>query len=322
MTSPIVSVVMSVYNAEKFLPQAIKSILNQSFSNFEFIIIEDCSTDNSLAIIQDFARKDSRIKLIQKSKNKRMAGFIENLNIGLSEAKGKYIARMDADDISHPHRFEKQVKFLEENPDIFMVGSAINFIDENNQFTKKLEAIEDNQGITQTMPKKITMYHPVIMFRNDGKTRYREKIFYCEDYDLYLRLILEGKKFYNFTEPLLDYRILDSSISRKDGNFMRTLFVEKMKTFYLENKTKGKDSYDEFAPSDLLHILDKNTNSSKKNLTFALNVATKFSYKNEFSTILEKYNASYSSNSKIFILRILNTLPNIFSKIYFKLSNG
>lgn len=313
---------MSVYNAEKFLPQAIESILNQSFSNFEFIIIEDCSTDSSLAIIQDFARKDSRIKLIQKSENKRMAGFIENLNIGLSEAKGKYIARMDADDISHPHRFEKQVKFLEENPDIFMVGSAINFIDENNQFTKKLEAIEDNQGITQTMPKKITMYHPVIMFKNDGKTRYREKIFYCEDYDLYLRLILEGKKFYNFTEPLLDYRILDSSISRKDGNFMRTLFVEKMKTFYLENKTKGKDSYDEFEPSDFLHILDKNTNSSEKNLIFALNIATKFSYKNEFSTILEKYNASYSSNSKIFILQVLNTLPNIFSKIYFKLSNG
>lgn len=111
MNSPILSVVMSVYNAEKYLSQAIESILNQSFEDFEFIIIEDCSTDNSLKIIKNYAINDKRIRIIQKAKNKKMRGFIENLNIGLSEAKGKYIARMDSDDISHPDRFEKQVLF-------------------------------------------------------------------------------------------------------------------------------------------------------------------------------------------------------------------
>ena len=126
--SVMVSVVMSVYNAEKYLDLAIESILNQSFRDFEFIIIEDCSTDNSLEILKNYAEKDSRIKIIQKTENKRMKGFIENLNIGLEEAKGKYIARMDADDISHPSRFDKQVVFLETHSDIFMVGSYINFI--------------------------------------------------------------------------------------------------------------------------------------------------------------------------------------------------
>lgn len=102
MITPLVSMAMSVYNAERHLAQAIESILNQSFTNFEFIIIEDCSTDISLDIIKEFAQKDARIRLIQKAENRRMAGFIENLNIGLNKAKGKYIARMDADNIAHP----------------------------------------------------------------------------------------------------------------------------------------------------------------------------------------------------------------------------
>ena len=87
--SVMISVIMSVYNAEKYLDLAIESILNQSFRDFEFIIIEDCSTDNSLEILKNYAEKDSRIKIIQKTENKRMKGFIENLNIALEEAKGK-----------------------------------------------------------------------------------------------------------------------------------------------------------------------------------------------------------------------------------------
>ncbi|MDO4225228.1 MAG: glycosyltransferase [Bergeyella zoohelcum] len=313
---------MSVYNAGQYLGQAIESILRQSFSDFEFIIIEDCSTDDSLRVIQHYAAQDRRIKLIQKPENKRMKGFIENLNLGLKYAKGKYIARMDADDISHPDRFEKQVKFLDENPETFMVGSAINFIDENNEFIKTLKALPDNEAIQKQMPKKIAMYHPAIMFRNEPNIAYRDKIYYCEDYDLYLRLMLEGKKFANFEEALLDYRLLNSSISRKDGNFIRTLFVEKMKQFWRERKQKGTDSYEDFSPETLLNILKSDEVSSKDDMKLALSIATKYRYTKEFNALMTKYNRYYPSDSYIDTLKILNRLLIVAAKLFFKISQN
>lgn len=322
MNSPTISVVMSVYNAEQYLHQAIQSILNQTFSYFEFIIIEDCSTDNSLNIIKKYAEVDNRIKLIQKHENRKMKGFIENLNIGIKNAKGKYIARMDADDISLPQRFEKQIDFLDKNPDIFIVGSSINFIDENNNFIKKLDAIANDIDIQRKMPKKIALYHPAIMFRNEPEMEYREKMYYCEDYDFYLRLMSEGKKFANIEEPLLNYRILNSSISRKDGKFKRTIFVEKMKEFWRERVKNGKDSYASFVPETLLNILDTNEKSSKDDLKFGLSVATKYQYTNEFNILIKKHSNLYHADLQLYILKILNTLPLFLSKIFFKIFNS
>ena len=112
MKNPLVSILMPVYNSEKYLREAIKSILNQTFTNFELIIINDGSTDNSLKIIKSF--KDNRIKII---KNKGNLGLIKTLNKGIDLAQGKYIARMDADDIAMPKRLEKQIAFFNENPD-------------------------------------------------------------------------------------------------------------------------------------------------------------------------------------------------------------
>jgi len=103
---------MSVYNGAKYLAKALDSIINQSFNDFEFIIFEDGSTDNSLEILKKYAVSDSRITLIEKEKNIGIKGFIENLNSGLKIAKGKLIARMDQDDISLLNRFEKQIKYL------------------------------------------------------------------------------------------------------------------------------------------------------------------------------------------------------------------
>ena len=315
--SVMISVIMSVYNAEKYLDLAIESILNQSFRDFEFIIIEDCSTDNSLEILKNYAEKDSRIKIIQKTENKRMKGFIENLNIGLEEAKGKYIARMDADDISHPSRFEKQVVFLETHSDIFMVGSSINFINEKGEITGKLPALEADHEIKKQMPIKISMFHPVIMFRNEKEVRYRKNIFYCEDYDLYLRLMLEGKKFHNFSEALLDYRLINSSISRKDNKFIKFLFIEKMKCFYYERKKKGYDSYKNFVPDNFLNILNTDSPSSKEDLLFSIKISVKYRYKEEFDILVKKIQKQYPE-TKILLYKILNSLPSVISKIYFK----
>lgn len=317
--TPLVSVVMSVFNAEKYLREAVESILNQTYKNFEFIIIEDCSTDNSLSIIDDFSKKDNRIKLIKKNENKKMKGFIENLNIGLKEAKGKYIARMDADDISFPERFEKQVNFLENNPDVFIVGSAINFIDENRIFSRKLEALEHDNEIKNRMPTAISMYHPVIMFRNNGITHYREKIYYCEDYDLYLRLMTEGKKFYNFTFPLLNYRILKNSISRGDGAILKTFFVEKVKQFYDERRKSKKDSYDFFDPENLRSILDKEKKHNREDLIFAMKSSLKYDYKDTFLNLYQIYKSNFKCNFQVLFYKFLSYCPALIRKLFFKL---
>ncbi|HAS7841575.1 TPA: glycosyltransferase family 2 protein, partial [Vibrio cholerae] len=127
MSSPKISVVMSVYNGEKYLGEAIDSILKQTFSDFEFIIINDGSTDKTLEIIKSYMKKDDRIVLVSRE-NK---GLIVSLNEGLDLAKGQYIARMDADDISIKSRFEKQIEFLDSNPDIGVCGTWVEVFGEN-----------------------------------------------------------------------------------------------------------------------------------------------------------------------------------------------
>jgi glycosyltransferase involved in cell wall biosynthesis len=127
--SPFISVLMSVFNGEDYLAEAIESILNQDFLNFEFIIINDCSTDRSLEIINSFS--DPRICLIQNDENK---GLTQSLNIGLNHARGKYIVRMDADDISVKNRISTQVKWMEKNPAVIVCGSARKIIENKNTF--------------------------------------------------------------------------------------------------------------------------------------------------------------------------------------------
>ena len=147
MDQKLISVIMSVYNGEKYLVQAIDSILNQTYQNFEFIIIDDCSTDNSSHILQEYAQKDSRIKIIKKEKNIGIKGFIKNLNLGISLAKGKYIARMDADDISLPERFQKQVDFLENNDDYIFSNTDCDFYYQNEDVFLKC-ANKENRKLT------------------------------------------------------------------------------------------------------------------------------------------------------------------------------
>lgn len=316
-TAPTLSVVMSVYNAGDYLYKAVDSILNQTFQDFEFIIIEDCSTDNSLQILEEYAEKDSRIILIKKDKNKGVKGFIENLNIGLEKAKGKYIARMDNDDISLPDRFEKQIALLENDPELFIVGSSLEMIDENDTTIKIFPALPDNDSIKNTMFKNIALYHPSLMFRNEN-VHYREKMVSCEDYDLYFRLMLENKKMANIPEPLFKYRVLSSSMSRKDKTFTRWMMVEKARTFYLENKKSGKDSYDSFDPEDIQKITDINYKNTLKDLIFAAKTAVKFSEKEELKSVVKKINTYYPEAS-ISKFKIAASLPDPLSKIYSKL---
>ncbi|WP_313386164.1 glycosyltransferase [Chishuiella sp.] len=314
LNSPLLSVIMSVYNAELYIKEAIDSILNQTFRDFEFIIIEDCSTDNSLKILENYASIDNRICIVKKEKNQGAKGFINNLNLGIKNAKGKYIARMDADDISSLDRFQKQVDYLENNSSIFMVGSIVSLINANDELIGMMETPEIDSEIKNRMINHISMFHPVILFRSEKNIFYREKMYGCEDYDLYLRLMNEGKNFYNFQEPLLKYRILDDSISRKENKLVRWSFVEKARQFYKQYSNNMKDGYDNFNPNNFKNILDKNQQNSEDDIIFCIKSAIKFEDKNSLLLLINKLKKQYPSSANL-KYKVVSFLPVSFYKI-------
>ena len=315
-----ISVIMSVYNGEKFLREAVDSILNQTYTNFEFLIIEDASTDKTLEILEEYKRRDSRIIIINKEKNKGPSGFIQNLNIGLQKATGKYIARMDADDISVTERFQKQIDFLEKNKEIFLVGSQVQCVNEHNENTKLLRAPLNNIEIQKRMFKNISLFHPVIMFRNSTDLLYREKMLYCEDYDFYFRLMIQKYQFENIEEPLLRYRILGDSISRKDKKLIKWLFVEKARQFFQEQKKSGSDSYDLFEPENILKILDIDFGSKAEDLLFASHVALKYQQYEDLTIILDKAKNSYPTDTRFNIYKNYLKIPKSILPYILKLT--
>ena len=131
---PLVTVITPAYNAEKFIVEAIDSVLNQTYKEFEYIIIDDCSTDKTLKIAQTYAKKDKRVRVYKNEKNLGIAG---NRNKGVSLAKGKYIMWQDADDISISDRMENQVNILEKNKDMGIVGGALLFFDEKGEHGRR-----------------------------------------------------------------------------------------------------------------------------------------------------------------------------------------
>ena len=190
---------MAVYNGEKYLREAIDSILNQTFTDFEFIIINDGSTDSTKDIILSY--NDKRIKLINNEKNLFLA---TSLNKGIKLAKGKYIARMDADDISLPERFEIQYKFMEENQDIDICGTWFQMFGDENRIVKHPET---NDEIKFAMFNNSALGHPTIIFNSRIKPLfvYEEKQLGFEDYKLWLNLAI-SVKISNIQKVLLKYR--------------------------------------------------------------------------------------------------------------------
>jgi len=223
---PLISVVMSVYNGENYLKEAIESILIQTYRKFEFIIINDGSTDNSLKIIQEYMKKDKRIILI----NRENRGLIYSLNEGIALSKGKYIARMDADDIALPYRFEKQLQFMEANLDVGVCGSWVEIFGE--KYSNKVWKLpEDNHALQCRLLFSVPVAHPSIFLRkrlwDNYSMQYDIQYKHAEDYKLWVDLS-KYTKFSNLQEVLLRYRYLDNSISReadklKDDSRYRTL---------------------------------------------------------------------------------------------------
>jgi glycosyltransferase involved in cell wall biosynthesis len=208
---PKLSVLMPVYNASAFLQDAIQSVLDQSFIDFEFVIMNDGSTDDSEKIIQSF--QDKRIRYIKNTANLKL---IKTLNLGFSLALGKYIARIDADDICLPNRFEKQIAFLEIHPEIGVLGSCASIIDEHNQVMGDCIYPKDHDVIALDLVRYNPMIHPSVMIRTsilkEQTILFDEHFVHTEDYELWTRLIAKTK-FANLPEKLLLYRRHSSQIS-------------------------------------------------------------------------------------------------------------
>jgi len=209
---PIVSVIMPVYNGERYLGEAIDSILNQTFTDFELLIINDGSTDGSVDIIDSYS--DPRIRLIHNDKNLELSA---TLNKGLDMARGKYLARMDCDDICLPRRLEKQVAFMDSNREVGICGSWIKTIgiDPNDIWKHPIEPEE----IRATLLFESVLAHPSTMMRKEFmekyKLKYNPNYSYYEDYDLWHRAV-DNFPLMNLNEVLLLYRITPESLSHRN----------------------------------------------------------------------------------------------------------
>lgn len=227
--TPRISVVMSVYNGEKYLEEAIQSILRQTYQDFEFIIVNDCSTDKTSEILKSF--KDSRIKVINNPEN---MGLTKSLNKGVKNAKGKYIARMDADDISLPHRFETQIKFLEENPEYALVGSSFYQIDDTGKTVFWTKVLIRDAEIRRDLKRQNWFGHGSVLIRKSAFIEcngYDEDFKYAQDYDLWLR-ISERFKIANIEEPLYCWRLSTDGITitkKKEQQYCADLAVSTAK---------------------------------------------------------------------------------------------
>lgn len=215
MPAPAISIVMPFYNAAPFLAEAVKSMLNQTFSDFEFIIINDGSTDGSEKIIQSFS--DKRIKYILNPEN---MGLVYSLNKGLEAAEGALIARMDGDDISLPDRLKRQYEYLRMHPDADLVASQVQLINENGQHTGFWKEDRENSSpelIREYLAINNCIAHPTILAKAGiiKKLGYRAAQGQAEDYDLWLRWISAGKTIHKVNEVLLQHRILPNSFTRK-----------------------------------------------------------------------------------------------------------
>ena len=240
MNVPVVSVILPAHNCDKYIAKAIESVLHQTFTDFEFIIINDGSTDRTEEMIRSYA--DPRI-LYQYNTSKK--GLVFTLNRGIELARGRYIARMDGDDIAVRERFEKQLKYLELNDRADLLATVVSLIDEHDAPCGTWESDERNiseEDIRTYLPKDNCIAHPTVMGKIEvfKKYKYNPKQSQSEDYDLWLRMSSDGVVIHKLPEPLLQHRILSSSFTRSNKKNVFWKIGETQLRFAWQQFQKGK----------------------------------------------------------------------------------
>lgn len=312
--NPLISVIMPVYNAEKYLKEAIDSILNQTFEDFEFLILNDGSNDSTIDIINNYT--DARIIVLHEPQNR---GIVYQLNKGLAVSKGNYVARMDADDISVATRFELQLNFLSNNPDYAMVGSSVYLINENSEEIGTHEYKSKNEELQASLFFGNTFAHSTILAHKPiiNKYLYNNDYIYAEDYFLWSKIAAEYK-ISNIKQPLLYYRIHNNSISAKHNEKQ----IKSIKKIYSINLTKlgiipNRDIIDFHYYMIHNHRPKKTQINSLKSLfkwLKSLNNANNNSQiypKKEFSLLLNYYRDKYYFSTPFNLRTILYLFFNI-----------
>jgi len=295
LTSPAISVLMPIYNCSDYVSETIDSILNQTFTDFEFLIIDDCSTDLTADIVKQY--RDSRIKLIEKPVN---TGYTDSLNLGVELAQGKYIARMDGDDIAISTRFEQQINLLESNPEVIVCGSQLKILGSDKIMLKP----ESHEDILIDLLLTNPIGHPSVMIRRSVLTafKYDKSKEPAEDYDLWTRLIWHGK-FYNIQQPLVLYRVHDGQVST----------VKKQKQLLHFNESRinflKKLGYDDniFPNALLMHLFFQD---------YSISAATFRLLMQWFATI-QKANKDQKIFPESAFFKTMNEMQHAFLRAYF-----
>ncbi|HTZ40600.1 MAG TPA: glycosyltransferase family A protein [Syntrophales bacterium] len=252
MAHPKVSVIMAVYNEERYLRGALESILNQTFADFELLIVNDGSTDGTEEIIRSC--RDSRIRLF----NQENKGLTKSLNRALSLARANYFARMDGDDISQPQRFARQVEILDNNPTIGLVGSFVYRMDEKGGRCNLCSYPMESEGIREALWSTCPLCHPSVMYRRACVERvgpYREKVGPSEDLDFYFR-VSEHFDVANISEPLLSYRVRPEGITMQ-RRFDQLRYGRLVRKMAEERRQTGRDSLDDMSEDQVARLLEQ-----------------------------------------------------------------
>ena len=286
---PTISVILPVYNSSEYLLEALESITNQTFTDWEMIAIDDGSTDNSLQILQNYAQKEPRLRIISRENR----GLPTTLNEGIDNAKGAFIARMDSDDISLPERFEKQLNFLEKN-NLDMCGTQYNKFGQRTGISNLPLQHED---CCFRLLLRSAFAHPTVMARSKlfVNFKYNENMNCAQDYDLWCRLALKGFKLGNLPEVLLNYRFSSNQISTNKEEKQMLTATAIAKSYWSTNAISQSIPYPECIINS--NIKDKQKiKSSIKSLNLLKDKFSQNNYVQEQITI-EKNKLFYRSTS-------------------------
>ncbi len=243
---------MSVYNGAQYLQKSLNSVLQQTYKDFEFIIVNDASTDETSAILNQIAHKEPRIEIINNEEN---LGLTNSLNKGLAIAKGEYIARMDADDISLPNRLHTQVNFLEQSPEVGLIGSAYHIIDKDDNFVTTNQEPLSHTELAWKLHFRNAFCHSSVMFRKKVLNivgLYNPDYRQTQDYELWAR-IARVSVVKNTSEPLIKFRQHGSSITqtqtlKQQRNAENVSKRELQLTYHYANEKQFKECLSKFYP--------------------------------------------------------------------------
>jgi glycosyltransferase involved in cell wall biosynthesis len=307
MSVPPITVLMPVYNAEKYLREAMDSILTQTFMDFEFLIVNDGSTDGTEEIIQSY--NDSRIHLITQPNG----GVSAALNTGLAAAKGKYIARFDADDISMPDRLERQYRFITTHPGYVMVGSDAEYVDKNGTYVFTFSSPgHTDEEIRNCIYDKNPFIHSAVLYAKDAVLScggYDKGAHIFEDHLLWVRLIRVGRVF-NETATLVKVRLNPESVTT-DERVWGSRFMALRKKILLSGQAVTEEE-----DRELLAIIRKHGTGKRKDVGYYLFIAKKYLWNNYQPRLarrhLMKAIASDPSELQEYLLLAVSFLPEAF----------